>query len=133
MPDMPSPRGAPAPEDMDQVRLLMDEIQLLLSEKRTSLSVLRTGIAVLLLPLSVGSFLIATSHLYGPRDVLHLLLPVLAISGGLVALAGHLILISLRRIRSLDQRIGALRGRSATVTNLLGADPGRKGKPAPGS
>jgi hypothetical protein len=128
MPDLPLPRAAPALEDLDQVRLLMEEIQLLLSEKRTSLSVLRTGIAVLLLPLSVGSFLIATSHLYGARDVLHLLLPVLANSGGLVALAGHLILNALRRIRSLDQRIGALRGRSATVTSLLGAEPGQTGR-----
>ena len=47
-----------------QVNLRLNEIQLLLSEKRTSLSALQAGIALLALPLSVVSFLVATSSLY---------------------------------------------------------------------
>ncbi len=121
------------PEDGDGLRLLLEEIQLLLSEKRTSLSMLRTGIAVLALPLSVASVLIATSHLYGPGDVLHLLVPVLVLSGGLVALAGYLVAASLRRIRILDGRISDLRRRSATITSLLSADEGSGDGPEDGS
>ena len=43
---------------------IIGKAQLVLAEKRTSLATLRTGIAVFVLPLSVISFLIATSKHY---------------------------------------------------------------------
>lgn len=58
-----------------RVALAINEIQLLLAEKRTSLAFLRTGIAVIALPLSLVSFLIATSEHYRVIRVWPLLTP----------------------------------------------------------
>lgn len=99
--------------------LLFNEIQLLLAEKRTSLSVLRTGIAILVLPLSVLSVLIATSRLYGTTDVLHFLVPVLAISTALTLLAFYLIVRALHRIHVVDRHIAQLKNGSRLITELL--------------
>ena len=63
-------------DDTNKIDLMaINEVQLILSEKRTSLSLMRTGIAVLALPLSVLSFLIATSKYYDVLHVLHFLVP----------------------------------------------------------
>lgn len=99
--------------------LLFNEIQLLLAEKRTSLSVLRTGIAILVLPLSVLSLLIATSRLYGTMDVLHFLVPVLAICAALTLLAVYLIVRALHRIHVVDRHIAQLKNGSRLITELL--------------
>lgn len=88
---------------------ILSEVQVLLSEKRTSLAVMRTGIAVFVLPLSVVSTLIATSKLYDVVDVIHLLVPLLIICGGLVVLAVFLIVKSLRRLRRFDRMIQDLK------------------------
>jgi uncharacterized membrane protein YidH (DUF202 family) len=103
----------------DTGTLLFNEIQLLLAEKRTSLSVLRTGIAILVLPLSVLSVLIATSRLYGTTDVLHFLVPVLAISTVLTLLAFYLIVRALHRIHVVDRHIAQLKHGSRLITELL--------------
>lgn len=86
----------------------MNEVQLVLAEKRTSLSVLRTGIAVLALPLSVMSVLIATSRYYDALNVLHYLVPLLAINLVLIFFGAYLIVISIIRMRRYDRLINEI-------------------------
>ena len=78
--------GLPTPNNV-----IFGEIQVLLAEKRTALASLRTGIAVFVLPLSVLSALIATSHYYSLDKVLPLLLPLMLLNLGLVALGTWLV------------------------------------------
>ncbi len=56
-------------------QIAINEVQLILAEKRTALALMRTGIAVLALPLTVMSFLIATSKYYNIFHILHFLIP----------------------------------------------------------
>lgn len=44
------------------------DLQVILAEKRTALATLRNGIAVMVLPMTVISFLVATSRLYDILD-----------------------------------------------------------------
>jgi len=76
--------------------IVINEVQLVLAEKRTSLAVMRTGIAVLVLPLSVMSVLIATSKYYDILHVLHLLIPLAAISLVLIFFGAYLIISSIQ-------------------------------------
>ncbi|MFH2046340.1 MAG: DUF202 domain-containing protein [Pseudomonadota bacterium] len=85
--------------------IAINEAQLVLAEKRTSLSVLRTGIAVLALPLSVVSFLIATSRYYDVLNVLYLLVPLGAFSLALIVFGAYLIVRSIIRMRHYDRLI----------------------------
>lgn len=89
----------------DQRELVFDEVNLLLSEKRTALSLLRTGIAIFTIPLSIGSVLIATSHLYRPQDILFLLVPVLAGCSLLVLIAIWLLITSFIKLRRNEKRL----------------------------
>src|SRR5205814_9272723 len=89
--------------------LILGEIQVLLSEKRTALASMRTGIAVFALPLSVLSVLVATSKQYQLVNVLHFLLPLLALCAALVALGFYLIIHSILRIRHYDRLIKELK------------------------
>src|SRR3989337_3451066 len=86
-----------------QEGLRLNEIQLLLSEKRTSLSALRTGIALLALPLSVVSFLVATSQLWNILDVLYLVAPLLALCATLVGLGSYLTMRALLNLQRFDR------------------------------
>jgi uncharacterized membrane protein YidH (DUF202 family) len=89
--------------------IIFNEVQLLLAEKRTSLSVLRTGITVFLLPLSVLSVLVATSKYYDVFRVMHLLIPLLVVSAGLIVLGVYLTHHSIVKIRKYDATIHKLR------------------------
>jgi len=72
--------------------IIINEVQLLLTEKRTSLATMRTGITVFVLPLSVLSVLIATSKYYDVFQVMHFIIPLLAICVALVLLGSYLII-----------------------------------------
>ena len=100
--------------------VVINEVQLLLAEKRTSLAVMRTGIAVFALPLSVLSILVATSKYYDVRDSLLLLLPLLALSLGLVVLGIYLVTRAVLRIHHFDRLVGEKKQQNAEVANLLG-------------
>ncbi len=99
--------------------ILLNELQLLLSEKRTSLSTLRTGIAIFAFPLSVLSVLIATSRSYELRDVMPLLVPLVALNLALTALAIYLILHAMRRIHHYNQVIDEFKRRHSQLAKLL--------------
>jgi hypothetical protein len=103
--------------DLDNT--ILNEVQLLLSEKRTALSTLRTGIAIFAFPLSVLSVLIATSHAYELREVMHWLVPLLLINVGLTALAVYLIMRAFRRIHHYDRVINELKRKHSKLVELL--------------
>ena len=60
---------------------------------------MRTGIAVLVLPLTIMSFLIATSKLYDVFHVLHFLIPLAILSLALIVLGSYLIIRSIIRMQ----------------------------------
>ena len=96
-----------------------NEVQLLLAEKRTALSTLRTGIAVFAFPLSVLSVLIATSNSYRMSEVLHWLVPLLALNAGLVVLGVYLVTIAVRRIRHYDRLLDMLKRKNPRLAELM--------------
>lgn len=108
-----------AETDEKKESVAINEIQLLLAEKRTSLAALRTGIAVFVLPLSVLSFLVATSKLYSGQDVGHYLYPLLVICAGLVILGGYLVFRSMFRLRNFDRRISKIIRQNQHLTEIL--------------
>ncbi len=98
---------------------IIAEIQLILAEKRTSLAVLRTGIAMLVLPLSVLGLLVATSRYYEIAEVLHILVPLFAISLALVALSGYLIVRSVRKLRREDHLIMNIKRKHSRIAEFI--------------
>ena len=104
-------------EGIDNV--IFGEIQLLLAEKRTALSTLRAGIAVFALPLSVLSFLVATSKYYQPLRVLEFLVPLLALNAGLVGLGSYLIVHSILRIRHYDKVIKEIKRQHSAIAEFV--------------
>jgi len=109
----------PPAADTGPDNLIFNEVQLVLSEKRTSLSAMRTGIAIFAFPLSVLSVLIATSRYYETTAVLHWLVPLLLLNGGLVALGTYLIVTAMRRIRHYNQLIDEFKRRYTRLAQLL--------------
>lgn len=99
--------------------VLINEAQLVLAEKRTSLAVLRTGIAVFLLPLSVLSFLVATSGLYSFSNVWPLLLPLLVVCAGLIVLGAYLVTRAIMRIRRHEKILEQLKKRNRDLEEIL--------------
>ena len=102
--------------------LVINEIMLLLSEKRTSLTMLGTGIGLVTIPLSIISFLVATSRSYDLYSVLYLLGPLWAACIVLFVLGMYIISRSLMRIRRFDARVEALKGKDASVRALIDVD-----------
>lgn len=88
--------------------MVFDEVNLLLSEKRTALSILRTGIAVFLIPLSIGSVLIATSQLYKPEKILFLLVPVLAGCTLLILISLWLVVTAFVKLRRYENQLSQI-------------------------
>ena len=105
-----------------QVNLRLNEIQLLLSEKPTPLPALQAGIALLALPLSVVSFLVATSSLYVILEVLWLLAPLLALCIVLVGLGSYLVVRAIVRIRGFDRKIRSIEDADTVVRELIEVD-----------
>ena len=99
--------------------IIINEVQLLLAEKRTSLAALRTGIAVFALPLSVLSFLVATSKYYDIMHVMPLLLPLLLMSAALVILGTYLIVRAMIRIRNFTRLITAIKKKHSRIREFI--------------
>lgn len=95
------------------------EVQLILAEKRTSLSVMRTGIAVLALPLSVMSFLIATSKYYNVLHVLYFLIPLGILNCALLVLGAYLIIRSILRMRHFEYLIHKIKLKHSVIGEFL--------------
>ncbi len=111
--------ATPSPADTTDETLLVAEAQLLLAEKRTSLSTIRTGIAVAALPLSIVSILIATSRMYDPASMAHLLAPLLVACVLLFVFGAWLMVHATVRIHRFDQRLRALQARNRRVAELM--------------
>ncbi len=105
-----------------QHSLVINEVMLLLSEKRTSLSMMRTGLGVVAIPLSVVTFLVATSRMYETLNVLHLLAPLWAACVVLFVLGMHIAMRALLRIRRFDARIEILKAKDEAVRSLIEVD-----------
>lgn len=105
-----------------QHSLVINEIQLLLAEKRTSLSSLNAGLAVVAVPLSILSFLVATSRYYETLSVVHLLAPLWAACAVLFVLGMYIIVRALTRIRRFDARIEELKTKDEEVRQLISVD-----------
>jgi len=99
--------------------IAINEAQLILAEKRTSLAVMRTGIAVLALPLSVISVLIATSKYYDVFSVLHLLVPLGALTLCLIVLGVYLIIRSLIRMRHYEHLIHQIKRKHSVIAEFI--------------
>jgi uncharacterized membrane protein YidH (DUF202 family) len=104
---------------MQSDSIIINEAQLILAEKRTSLAALRTGIAVLALPLSILSVLIATSKYYDITQVLHWLLPLLAICVLMVILGSYLIIRSIVQIHRHDRLIFKLKKKHGKIAEFI--------------
>jgi len=105
-----------------QHSLVMNEVMLLLAEKRTSLATLRTGIAVVAIPLSIVSFLVATSRFYELLTVIYLLAPLWAACIVLFGLGIYMVARSFSRIRRFDGRIEEVKRQDAAVGSLIDVD-----------
>jgi uncharacterized membrane protein YidH (DUF202 family) len=107
-------------EKIDSIEaIILGEVQLLLAEKRTSLAAMRTGIAVFALPITVMSVLIATSKYYDVVQVMHLLLPLLILCGGLVLLGAYLIIRSIIRLHRHDRHISEIKRKQSTIAKFI--------------
>lgn len=109
----------PELEKTESDGILINEAQLVLAEKRTWLATLRTGIAVFALPLSVLGLLIATSKYYDVMDVLHWLIPLLAICAALAVLGSYLIVRSIAHLHRQDQLILKLKKEHSHMAKLM--------------
>lgn len=99
--------------------IIINEAQLVLAEKRTSLAALRTGIAIVALPMSLTTFLIATSRYYDTDDVLHFLLPVGGLNLVLLVLGAWLSLRAVRRLRQQERMLRLLKERNGALAEFL--------------
>ncbi|MCD6586685.1 MAG: hypothetical protein J7K96_13080 [Desulfobacteraceae bacterium] len=99
--------------------VIINEVQLILAEKRTSLASLRTGIAVSALPLTVLSFLIATSKYYEVQHAISLFVPVVVISTTLAILGTYLIIRATIKIHRYDQMVKKLKPKNSVLSNLI--------------
>ncbi len=97
----------------------INEVQLILAEKRTSLAIMRTGIAVLALPLSVMSFLIATSKYYDVLHVLHFLVPLGALILALIVFGIYLIIRSIIRMKHYDRFINEIKRKHSIIGEFI--------------
>ena len=70
--------------------IIINEAHLILAEKRTHLAMLRTGIAILALPMTLVSFLIATSRLYDIAEVMFYLIPLFILCSVALGLGGYM-------------------------------------------
>jgi len=78
--------NAPIPNNENAI--ITDEAQLALAKKRTRQDMLRTGIAIMAFPMTLASFLIATSRFYDFADIMFYLIPLFILCSVLLELGG---------------------------------------------
>ena len=99
--------------------MAINEVQLILAEKRTSLAMMRTGIAVLAMPLSVMSFLIATSKYYDVFHVLHFLIPLGVLNIALIIFGAYLIFRSIIQMRHYEHLIHTIKLKHSVIAEFI--------------
>jgi uncharacterized membrane protein YidH (DUF202 family) len=85
------------------------KIQIILSIKRTALTVFRTGLAVCAVPLSLTSFLIATSRQYSIASVSAAIIPLAIVNTLLLTFGIYLVIRSWRRFIHQERILTRLR------------------------
>lgn len=95
--------------ETDVPPLVFAELQFALAEKRTTLALMRTGIAIIALPMSLVSFLIATSKHYAVAHILHLFIPLLIVCGVLLFFGSYLLIRSAVTLRKQERLIQHLK------------------------
>ena len=115
-----SGESRPSADDADAIgEGINATLQLLLAEKRTAMALLRTGIAVMVLPMSVISFLVATSRLYDILHVNYLVIPLLLVTGLLIVLSGYLILRAVLQLHFYDRSLKRLKSGHPQLMSIL--------------
>ena len=115
-----SGESRPSADDADAIgEGINATLQLLLAEKRTAMALLRTGIAVMVLPMSVISFLVATSRLYDILHVNYLVIPLLVVTGLLIVLSGYLILRAVLQLHFYDRSLKRLKSGHPQLMSIL--------------
>ncbi len=99
--------------------IIINEAQLILAEKRTHLAMLRTGIAILALPMTLVSFLIATSRLYFIADVLIYMIPLFILCAGLLGLGGYLVFRSVIKLHQDARLLDQLKMQNSILSQLM--------------
>jgi len=108
------------PADLDRTGAEINSIlQVILAEKRTAMAMLRTGIAVMVLPMSVISFLVATSRFYDILHVDYLIFPLLTITVLLVVLSVYLILRAILQLHYYDRSLRQLKSKHPHLIEIL--------------
>ncbi|PID78266.1 MAG: hypothetical protein CSA18_02350 [Deltaproteobacteria bacterium] len=100
-------------------KIYINEAQLVLAEKRTSLAKLRTGIAVFALPLSITSFLIATSRYYSFLKVISFLIPLGIACLSLAILGIYLIVIAVIKLNQQNKYINKLKKKNKILGEYI--------------
>ena len=116
----PEPRIFHSPLREKSESLRINEIQLMLAMKRTSLATLRTGIIITALPLSVITFLIASSKYYDILDTAPALLAIGTVCALLFSMGVYLIFRSFGKIRIFDMQIDKIASRDREIQHLVG-------------
>jgi uncharacterized membrane protein YidH (DUF202 family) len=99
--------------------IIINEAQLILAEKRTHLAMLRTGIAIIALPMTLVSFLIATSRLYFISDVLMYMIPLFILCSGLLGLGGYLVFRSVVKLHQDARFLEQLKTQNSILSKLM--------------
>ena len=99
--------------------IIINEVQLLLAEKRTSLAAMRMGITVFVLPLSVLSFLIATSKYYEIVHIWYMLLLLILICLALTALGVYLVIRAMYKIQAYDRHILEIKRKYSQIAEFI--------------
>ena len=116
--------------DLKTGPLIINEAQFLLAQKRTQLAAVRTGLAMLAVPMSIITFLVATSRFYHFQTNLGYLIPLLVICAGLMGLGAYLVMRGLVRLHNTESALFRLRQQSSLLESLEQEAVGHK-KQAP--
>ncbi|MFZ3046385.1 MAG: hypothetical protein WA151_10755 [Desulfatirhabdiaceae bacterium] len=107
------------PDVKENDPIIFNEAQLVLAEKRTHLAMLRTGIAIVALPMSVISFLVATSRFYEIGDNLHYLIPLFVLNILLSCLGIYMAVRSLIKLRQDGRLMENLKLKNHLLSSLM--------------
>jgi uncharacterized membrane protein YidH (DUF202 family) len=107
------------PDVKENDPIIFNEAQLVLAEKRTHLAMLRTGIAIVALPMSIISFLVATSRFYEIGDNLHFLIPLFMLNLLLSCLGIYMAVRALVRLRQDGRLLENLKLKNHLLSSLM--------------
>jgi uncharacterized membrane protein YidH (DUF202 family) len=102
-------------EGYPEARMVMSTVQVLLAEKRTALALFRTAMVIMVFAISLlSSVVVLVEELVWE----HYLLVVVAL--GLMVYSGALMMVSRRRVASIDARVKAVIATLPPLKNTIG-------------